>query len=168
MSFWKKLFGGGEPEPIRQRSTGGTASAPADEGELLYSIAEKPMPQGEDPNHLLPVQVGSFVREPIKPAAKGMPIYANYARGAATIFVELGVCMDANDARMALEIAKGETSGEFPDSPQAYAKRGDNSCWSIVDPGGAFFAWTRGRYYFSAHAKGGERALEEFVKGFPY
>ena len=63
-------------------------------------------------------------------------------------------------------MSAGET--EFPDSPQAYAKRGDNSCWSIVDPGGAFFAWTRGRYYFSAHAKGGERALEEFVKGFPY
>ena len=66
-----------------------------------------------------------------------------------------------------LVTAKGETGGEFPDSPHAYAKRGDNSCWKIVDPDGAFFAWTRGRYYFSAHAKGGERDLEEFVKGFP-
>jgi len=167
MSFWNKLFGVGETEPVRKVSTS-HASEPSDEGELLYGIGEKPMPQGEDSNRLLPAQVGSFIRAPIQPVAKGMPIYANYQSGAATIFVELGVCVDANDARMALDTAKGETSGEFPDSPHAYAKRGDNSCWKIVDPGGAFFAWTRGRYYFSAHAKGGERELDEFVTAFPY
>jgi len=29
-------------------------------------------------------------------------------------------------------------------------------------------AWTRGGYYFSAHAKGGEKDLGEFMKVFPY
>jgi hypothetical protein len=33
---------------------------------------------------------------------------------------------------------------------------------------GAFFAWTRGGYYFSAHAKGGTAALEAFMQAFPY
>jgi hypothetical protein len=39
---------------------------------LLYGIGEKPMPQGEDPNHLLPGQVGLFIREPIQPVAQGI------------------------------------------------------------------------------------------------
>ena len=33
---------------------------------------------------------------------------------------------------------------------------------------GAFFAWTRGGHYFSAHAKGGPDELNAFVLAFPY
>ena len=165
MSFWQKLFGGGEPEPVANPVV---RDNPDTVAPLPYGIADRPMPQGEDPNRLLPGQVGPFIREPIKAFAKGMPIYGHYHYGAATIFVELGVCDNAHDAQMSLETARSETAGEFPDAPLLYAERGDSSCWRTIDPGGAFLAWTRGRYYFSAHAKGGEKDLEEFVKGFPY
>jgi hypothetical protein len=165
MSFWQKLFGGGEPEPDAKPVA---AETPDTIEGLPYGIADRPMPKGEDPNRLLPIQVGQFTREPIKPPGKGMPSYANYQHGAATVFVELGVCDNAHDAQMSLETARGETAGEFPDTPHLYAKRGDSSCWRTINQGGAFLAWTRGRYYFSTHAKGGERDLEEFVKGFPY
>jgi hypothetical protein len=35
----------------------------------------------------------------------------------------------------------------------------------VIDAGGAFFVWTRGAYYFSGHAKGGEAQLDAFMPG---
>jgi hypothetical protein len=169
VSFWQKLFGGGKPGPAGRPAP--AADTGPDEGgpELPYGIGRRPMPQGEDLDVLLPPRVGSFTREPVqRPATRGMPIYANYRRGGAAVFVELGICDSPGDAQSALETAEGETGGEFPDAPRLVVKRRGASCLRTVNPLGAFVAWTRGRYYFSAHAKGGEPDLDEFMAAFPY
>lgn len=129
--------------------------------EIPYGIAGRPAPTGNDLDRLLPAKVGGYARAPIQPPGKGMPIYAEYWRGAATVFVELGICDDAAEARSALETARAETGGECIEGKEI-------SCLRVVNGDGAFVAWTRGRYYFSAHAKGGEGDLDEFVRGFPY
>jgi hypothetical protein len=129
--------------------------------EIPYGIAGRPAPAGSDLDRLLPAKVGEYARAPIRPPGKGMPIYAEYRRGVGPVFVELGICDDAADARSALATARDETGGE--------AIEGKEISWlRTVNADGAFMAWTRGRYYFSAHAKGGEGDLEEFMRVFPY
>lgn len=162
MSLWQRLFGGGGSQPA-----GDDAGATGQE--LPYGLAGRPVPEGEDLDVLLPPQVGPFIRDPIEtPTDKYMPIYANYRRGAATVFVELGINDDAGCAQVALATAKAETDAEFPGVPQLFVKRQGVSCLRTVNRLGAFVAWTRGRYYFSARAKGGETDLNEFMAAFPF
>jgi hypothetical protein len=169
MSLWKKLFGGGPSEPADHGVAGGNPGGKGGGHELPYHIDERPVPEGEDLDVLLPPQVGSYTREPFKtPARINMPIYANYRSGAATVFVELGICDDARGAQMALATAKAETDAEFPNVPQVFLKGRGVSCLRTVNRLGAFMAWTRGRYYFSAHAQGGEADLDAFMEAFPH
>jgi hypothetical protein len=169
MSFWEKLLGAGKkPEPARPKPSLPKPRAIVQVGEVPYGIAQRPMPQGSDPDTLLPRQVGAYVREPIAPAGKGAPIYANYRSGAATVFVELGVCDDVQEARAAFETARDESVGESGDAPKVNVEGDDLNCALRVNESGAFITWTRGRYFFSAHAKGGETSLDEFMTAFPY
>jgi hypothetical protein len=169
MSLWQKLFGGGQSEPADHGVAGGNPRGEGSEHELPYHLGQRPGPEGEDLDVLLPPQVGSYIREPVKtPARINRPIYANYRSGAATVFVELGICDDARGAQMALATAKAETDAEFPDVPQVFLKGRGVSCLRTVNRLGAFMAWTRDRYYFSAHAKGGEADLDAFMEAFPY
>ena len=142
----------------------------ADEDRSIpYGIDKRPMPDGDDPDGLLPREVGLYVREPIRALeTKGGPIYSNYRRGTSCIFVELGISDDASGARMALATAKSEIDAEFPDIPQISGKQRDVSFLKTANRLGAFMAWTRGRYYFSAHAKEGEKELDELMRLFPY
>lgn len=156
-------------EPPAASATEGGLGAAASGDALPYGIDQRPMPEGENLDVLLPPHVGSYIREPIKtPARTNTPIYANYRRGAATVFLELGICDDAGGAQMALATAEAETDAEFPDVPQVFIKKRGISCLRTVNRLGAFLAWTRGRYYFSAHAQGGEEDLDEFMEAFPY
>ena len=44
MSFWQKLFGGGEPEPVAKPVA---AETPDTIEALPYGIADRPLPQGD-------------------------------------------------------------------------------------------------------------------------
>jgi len=146
-----------------------------------YGIDQRPMPDGSKIDQLLPPQVGAYTREGLRTAGSGNlkveeiggaidgPIYADYRAGSATIFVELGVMYSVKDARDSLDVATGDAAGGvFPTDPRFGARGQEPSYLKVIDSGGAFFAWTRGKYYFSAHAKSGEAALDAFVQAFPY
>jgi hypothetical protein len=146
-----------------------------------YGIDQRPMPTGTKIDQLLPAQVGPYVREGLRtPTSKNLkpeeiggaidePIYADYRAGNATIFVELGVMHSVKDARDSLDVATGDAAGGvFPTDPRFGARGQEPSYLKVIDNNGAFFAWTRGSYYFSAHAKSGEAALDAFVQAFPY
>ncbi len=138
--------------------------------QIPYSIESRPMPRGKDINDLLPVRVGSHTRDPIDERLDtDNPTYATYRRtGGGSVFVELGICEDPIGAQRALETAKAETDAEFPDEPQLFVQQRAVWCLKTANQLGAFLAWTRGPYYFSAHAKGGEEDLDEFMNAFPY
>jgi hypothetical protein len=63
---------------------------------------------------------------------------------------------------------KGEIGAEFSDVPQQCVLNADPSYLRTVNKLGAFFAWTRGGYYFSAHAKMGGADLDAFMQAFPW
>ena len=138
--------------------------------ELPYEIASRPMPTGEQVDTLLPLQVGPFRRQSVRTPQdihKGS-FYATYTRNMSTVNVELGICATASDSQMAIGRAKAETDAEFPDAHQLFVKWQEITCLRTVTRLGAFMAWTRGPYYFSVHAKGGEKDLDEMMEAFPY
>lgn len=145
-----------------------------------YGIDKRPMPVGARVDLLLPSQVGPYKRESLRSAASedlrpdsdaatGDSLYAGYRAGDATIFVELGVLQTVDDAREAVEVAAGDANGGvFPTDPRFGARRQEPSYLKVIDGQGAFFAWTRSNYFFSAHAKRGAADLDAFMQEFPY
>jgi hypothetical protein len=137
-----------------------------------YAIDRRPMPEGEDPELLLPRQVGPYSRKSIDVPQnlrhQSIDAYYRLPRRFALfrskIYVQLGVCDDRNAALKALATAKAETNAEFPDNPQVFCDETDPSFFKTSD----FMAWTRGRYYFSVYADGGEAELDAFMEAFPY
>lgn len=140
-----------------------------------YGIEQRPMPSGLDLETLLPKAVGSFERTLVERSGKrGVPtttierdsesVYATYRDGEKEVFVELGVNTDAKNAQDSLEVAAGDAAGGIPDDP----KLGSIGTEPSYVKSGAFIAWTRRGYFFSADAKGGEADLDAFMKAFPY
>src|SRR5262249_48819887 len=142
---------------------------PVNKGPAPYGIDQRPMPTGAKVEQLLPAQVGPYKRESLRlgssqnltpeeiGGAIDGPIYADYTAGDIGVFVELGVMATVKDARDSLDVAVGDAAGGvFPSDPRFGARGQEPSYLKVIDSDGAFFAWTRGNYYFSAHAKAGE------------
>jgi hypothetical protein len=177
--FGEWHVGEGDESP-QGRSDSAMPAAPADntadanvgaerEGAVPYRLDERTMPRRDDAAELLPVEVGPFRRDGIDASsdARQGPVYAHY-HGGGGIFVELGVCGDPAEAQAGVETSKAETEGDFPDAPAWQSLGTDPSFYKTSTSRGAFISWTRGRYYFSAHARGGEDDLERFMTAFPY
>lgn len=129
------------------------------------------MPIGDNLDNLLPTQVGAFVRiELRRPSDVHLdPVYARYRKETWEVFVELGICDAPRAAQSALDTAKSELQGEPDVVIQCYSAGTEPSFLKDASPRlGAFVAWTRGSYYFSAHAKDGDAVLSAFMAYFPY
>lgn len=144
-----------------------------------YGIDQRPMPSGMNLNQLLPKQVGPYTRQSMELSShQGVEassvqvdtdsVYARYRAGGEEIFVEFAVNSSAANAQATLETAAGETTAQFPTDPRFGSMGTEPSYLKVNNEEGAFFAWTRGGYYFSANAKGGEAALDAFMQAFPY
>jgi hypothetical protein len=137
---------------------------------IPYRIDERPMPSGENLEELLPLQIGTFWREglDIPNDLRKSSIYAQYHSDDGEIFVEFGVCDDAEAAWKAVETSKAETEAEFPNATQVVSLKTEPSFFKTITRRGALMSWTRGGYYFSAHARDGEKDLDRFLTAFPY
>jgi hypothetical protein len=154
------------PEPRSKSRNKGTPP----EIPIPYGIDARPLPSGDDFDKLLPLQIGSFQRKglDIPSNLQVSSIYAKYQGKGGDIFVEFGPCDDAETAWKAVETAKAETVAEFPEASQWESLGTEPSFFKAISPRDAWMAWTRGRYYFSAHARGGEKDLDTFLTAFPY
>ena len=150
---------------------------PPPDGPIPYQIDQRSMPSGEDLGTLLPAQIGPFRRGEIDDPdeVRNAQIYAEYrsdgaeiSSDAGKITVELGVCGDPASAQRGVETSKAETVAEFPDAAQLLSLMTEPSFFKTLTPRGAFMSWTRGGYYFSAHARSGEEDLDRFMEAFPY
>jgi Protein of unknown function (DUF3592) len=167
---------GSERKPPHRRSPGAEPAlqpgsvAPPPEAPIPYRIDDRPMPSGEDLDELLPLQVGPFRRVglDVPDDLRKSSIYAQYDDDDGVIFVELGVCDDAETAWMAVETSKAEIDAEFSDAAQVISLKTEPSFFKTNTRRGAFMSWSRGRYYFSAHARSGDNDLDRFLTAFPY
>lgn len=149
-------------------------------GTAPYGIEKRPMPTGLDLDQLLPKQVGPYTRVMLEKSEQrgvtptgieidGNSVYATYRNGANEIFVEFGVNSSAKNAQSVLEVAAGDAAGGvFPTDPHFGSMGTEPSYLLVTNTDGAFLAWTRGGYYFSAAAKNSQAALDAFMNAFPY
>jgi len=148
-------------------------------GTAPYGIEKRPLPNGLNLNELLPKQVGPYTRTLLEKSSQrgvtatsievdGDSVYATYKEGAREIFVEFAVAANAQNAQATLETAAGETTGKFPTDPRFGSIGTEPSYLKVNNESGAFYAWTRGNYYFSASAKGGAADLDAFMQSFPF
>jgi len=148
-------------------------------GTAPYGIEKRPMPAGLNLDELLPKQVGPYTRTMLEMSSKrgvqpssievdGNSVYATYRSGSAEIFVEFSVSSSAANAQTGLDVAASEVTDQFPTDPRFGSLGTEPSYLKVNNESGAFFAWTRGGYYFSANAKSGEAALDAFMQAFPY
>ena len=162
------------------------AASPTPRGEIKpiswdapYGIEKRPMPSGLNLDELLPKQVGPYTRTllersdqrgvaPSSIEVDGASVYATYKDGSKEIFVEFAVAGSAVNAQATLDNAATETTDAFPTDPGFGSIGTEPSYVKINNESGAFFAWTRGNYYFSASAKGGQADLDAFVQAFPF
>jgi hypothetical protein len=148
-------------------------------GGAPYGIEKRPMPDGSDTDHLLPVHVGPYTRSKLELASDrstapttvqtdGSSVYATYVSEGREVFVELGLSSDPSGAQSALDTAASDATGGFPADSNLGSRDTEPSFLKVNAPSDAFFAWTRGGYYFSATAKGGTADLDAFMQSFPF
>lgn len=144
-----------------------------------YGIEKRSMPTGLDLDVLLPKQVGPYTRTllersdqrgvaPTSIEVDGASVYATYKAGEKEIFVEFGVTGSAENAQSTLDNAANETTDTFPTDPRFGSIGTEPSYFKVINESGAFFAWTRRNYYFSASAKGVEADLDAFMQAFSF
>ncbi|HEX6648630.1 MAG TPA: hypothetical protein VF075_03805 [Pyrinomonadaceae bacterium] len=167
--------------PVATPSSNATPGGPIKplNGTAPYGIEKRPMPAGLNLDELLPKQVGSYTRTLLEKSSQrgvtpasieidGDSVYATYKEGSKEIFVEFAVAANAHNAQGTLDTAAGETTGKFPTDPRFGSIGTEPSYLKMNNESGAFYAWTRGNYYFSASAKGGAADLDTFMQSFPY
>lgn len=148
-------------------------------GAAPYGIEKRPLPSGLDLEKLLPKQVEHYTRTMLERSDQrgvapssieidGNSVYATYKSGDKEIFVEFSVASSADNAQRALDVAASEVTEHFPTDPRFGSIGTEPSYLKVNNESGAFFAWTRGGYYFSANAKSGEVDLDAFLQAFPY
>ena len=148
-------------------------------GTAPYGVEKRPMPDGLVIDELLPKQVGPYTRMSLEKSehrgvtptsidVNGEIIYAIYKVGSKEVLVEFSVSSGLETAQENLAMKARNTIRKFPKDPRVGSISTEPSYLKIINTSGAFFGWTRGRYYFSGSAKGGEADLDAFVEGFPY
>jgi hypothetical protein len=173
---WMLWSAGSGDAKISPAQTNAAAAAPPPSPPLAplqpiddapFGIARRSTPEGADLDVVLPKQVGAFQRVNVREMDENWH-YATYRSGGAEVFVELAISAGPEGAQQALGNARRETVAEFPDVPRQESIGTEPSYLATTTRLGAFIAWTRGPYYFSAHAKGGEGDIAAFQAAFPY
>lgn len=149
-------------------------------GTAPYGIEKRPMPSGTEPEKLLPKQVGLFTRAllerseqrgttPTTIEVDGNSVYATYKNSDKEVFVEFSIASSSEKAQAGWDVVVGDANaGIYPSDPRFGSFQTEPSYLKVVNESGAFFAWTRGAYFITATAKGGEADLDAFMENFPY
>jgi hypothetical protein len=148
------------------------APKPPPEGPVPYEVHERPMPSGHNLDILLPVDVGPFRRETFgePDRLENGPIEVEYQSDRGRIFVTLVICPDSDRAGEAVAVSEAEATTGGARSGNLLSLNTEPSFCRHATPRGAFMAWARHNYYFSASVHGGnsEELLDRFMKAFPF
>ncbi len=143
---------------------------PAPAPQVPFNVDRKPLPKGQDWASLLPLQLGPYHRDSLKPPTPAMDGEARYSGKGQSFFILFGQAHDAKDLEAVFTTIENESRqapGEAIE-PEQVSMKAPHRFVLRVSKRGAFFAWTRGTYYFSIEAKEGKAALQAFAGTFPY
>jgi len=166
----------GDKGPIEADKVLGSASSdaaiPNRVSAAPYDISRRQMPHGTDPEQVLPPCVGSFRRDGFReqhPDLRRM-VQADYTSPCGDVYMQCGISPTAAQACRGLHTVQAETEAEYPESATGnrHSIGTEPSFFFTTAGGAACFAWTRGRYFFLAHARGGKPVLDAFMEVFPF
>ena len=134
-----------------------------------FAVDRKPMPRGEDWGRLLPVQVGPYRRENLKPPTRDQDGQARYTGLGQSFFLLFGKARDAKDLGAILATVEKE-SRALPGQllEEKIDLKASTPFLLRVERRGVFFAWARGVYYFSVETEARKPELQSFLNQFPY
>lgn len=174
-------------DPNAANKTASIPAKPQTEGPITklngtapFGIESRPMPTGTDLDQLLPKQVGPYARVLVEKSQQrgatatsvdidGNGVYATYRSGDREVFVEFSIGSSSEYAQSSWDVVVGDANeGIYPTDPRLASFHTEPSYLKVINDNGAFFAWTRGGYFITANAKGGEADLDAFMNAFPY
>ena len=165
----QKMQAPGTAEPKIASDTGNEKSAPTPPPEPakfnkeLLLRAQRTAPEGNEVKVLLPYCVGEFERPRATPSGNltNDPVNAVYSAHGESIFVQLALSWDADEARELVD----EVSAAIGQAARTSPERS----W-VIGPTtqGVIFAWTRDCYFFCATSPKGASALARFLTAFPH
>jgi hypothetical protein len=135
--------------------------------QVPFNRDKQPAPTGADWNSMIPSKLGSFDRIAFQLPEPGNDGAAYYKKGKQIVYLsftrlngekqidEYMKVAKGDVMRSTAEIHKSEFSGE---TRYVYYRQKDK----------AFFAWTRGNYYFDVMVEGDVAAMDEFMNLFSY
>jgi hypothetical protein len=138
-----------------------------------YALDRRPMPDGRDPETLLPRQVGSFARRPFPRGTivgADEDLNADYTDGRETVNVGFSLTAGPAEAQLAVRVTSKEAIDQLrrskgePDPELIVASDDTDPSFCKI---GDFIAWSRGEYFFYAKAST-PAALDRFMESFPY
>ena len=165
----QKMQAPGTAEPKIAGDAGNEKSAPTPPPEPakfnkeLLLRAQRTAPEGNEVKVLLPYCVGEFERPRATPSGNltNDPVNAVYSAHGESIFVQLALSWDADEARQLVD----EVSAVIGQATHAAPDRS----WVIGPTAqGVIFAWTRDCYFFSATSPKGAPALTRFLTAYPH
>jgi hypothetical protein len=136
-------------------------------GPVPFGVDKRPAPSGTDLAVLVPTSVGAFRRDAL-PAGSGPradeDLNVTYRSGAESVFFGFSIPESAADAHEAVKVTRDEAvASKVSLKGEQYSVGTDPSYFRA----GSFMSWSRGRYFFYAKASS-PRALEDFMRAFPY
>lgn len=134
---------------------------------LPFGVDKRLAPSGTDLEALVPATVGAFRREALPAEAKPKSdedLNVTYRFGAESVFFGFSIPETPADAHEAVRVTREEAvRSKVTLKGEQYSFGTDPSYFRA----GAFMSWSRGRYFFYAKASS-PRALESFMRSFPY
>ena len=130
------------------------------------------MPNSQDPDILLPRQVGPYARRPFPRGLRvGIEdLNADYTDGRSTVNVGISITEKPKDAHTAIRTLRQEALGQRKRDgvkgaeARMYESIGTEPSFYKFDD---FIAWSRGGYLYYAKASSAA-ALDRFMEGFPF
>jgi hypothetical protein len=136
-------------------------------GQVPFNRDKQPLPEGSNWNSMVPAKLGAFERIAYQLPEPNNDGSAYYKKGKQIVYVSFIKLKDENEIDEYMKVAKGDLlrstaeirKSEFSGSTRyVYYRQKDK----------AFFAWTRGNYYFDVMVEGDVSLLDEFMSSFPH
>ena len=135
--------------------------------EVPYGIDRRPMPQGTALEALVPPSVGAFRRPPLPTGATPPTeedLTVSYNAGQDSVDFGFSLPESAADAQAAVTTTREDAVASKVDLRRSQYSVGKDPSYFKTE---RFMAWSRGRYFFYAHASS-PAALDRFMQAFPY
>jgi len=143
------------------------AGAAGPKGAVPFDVDKRPAPSGTDLEKLVPASVGAFRREALPARAKPPSdddLNVTYRSDAESVFFGFSMPETAAAAHEAVKVTRDEAIATKLSLKGEQYKVGAEPSYFRA---GSFMSWSRGRYFFYAKASS-PRALESFMRAFPY